>query len=87
MKLLKDTCVLVKAETIGETTASGIVLSGEERGKKQERGEVMQVGAEVSKVKVGDKVIFKMYHTHTIEAGDEELELVEESDLLATYED
>jgi co-chaperonin GroES (HSP10) len=87
MELLKETCVLIKAEVLGETSESGLVLSGDERGKKQERGKVVAVGEDVDKVRLGDNVMFKMYHTHTIEVNGEELELVEEEDLIATYED
>jgi chaperonin GroES len=83
MKLLKKDSVLIKSEVTQEVNDLGIVLPGSEAGKKREMGVVTQVGTDVTSVKEGDTVLFKLYHTDTIEVDGEDYEVVKESDLIA----
>ena len=74
-------------------TAGGIVLPDAAQDKPQ-RGEVVAVGAGYVKsdgdkialtVQDGDKVLFSSYAGDEIQIGDEELLLLRESDILATF--
>ena len=74
-------------------TAGGIVLPDSAQDKPQ-RGEVVAVGDGYVKsdgdkialtVQDGDKVIFGSYAGDEIQIGDEELLLLRESDILATF--
>jgi chaperonin GroES len=85
--------VVVRRESAEETTAGGIVLPDAAQDKPQ-RGEVVAVGDGYVKsdgekialtVQDGDKVIFSSYAGEEIQIGDEELLLLRESDILATF--
>ena len=85
--------VVVRRESAEETTAGGIVLPDSAQDKPQ-RGEVVAVGDGYVKsdgdkialtVQDGDKVIFSSYAGDEIQIGDEELLLLRESDILATF--
>ena len=89
---LGDRVVLKRAEA-EETTAGGIVLPDAAKDKPQ-RGEVVAVGDGHVKddgtkvpltVKEGDHVIFSSYAGDEITVGDDELLLLRESDILATF--
>ena len=84
---------VVRRESAEETTAGGIVLPDSAQDKPQ-RGEVVAVGDGYVKsdgdkialtVQDGDKVIFSSYAGDEIQIGDEELLLLRESDILATF--
>ena len=85
--------VVVRRESAEETPAGGIVLPDSAQDKPQ-RGEVVAVGDGYVKsdgdkialtVQDGDKVIFSSYAGDEIQIGDEELLLLRESDILATF--
>ena len=85
--------MVVRRESAEETTAGGIVLPDSAQDKPQ-RGEVVAVGDGYVKsdgdkisltVQDGDKVIFGSYAGDEIQIGDEELLLLRESDILATF--
>ena len=89
---LGDRVVLKRAEA-EEKTAGGIVLPDAAKDKPQ-RGEVVAVGDGHVKddgtkvpltVKEGDQVIFSSYAGDEITIGDEEMLLLRESDILATF--
>lgn len=92
LKPLGDRVVLkqLEAET---TTASGIVLPGQEKEKPQQ-AEVVAVGPggvvdgkEVKmEVKVGEKVIYSKYAGTDVKMGDEKYVIVKQSDILAIIE-
>jgi chaperonin GroES len=87
--------VLVKAITESETTKSGIVIPETVEKERPEKGEVIAVGpgklldngslAPMS-VQVGNKVVFKKYGPDEIKVDDEELLILDESDILAVIE-
>ena len=88
-----DDRVVVKPVEAEERTAGGIVLPDAAQDKPQ-RGEVVAVGDGYVKsdgekvaltVQDGDKVIFSSYAGEEIQIGDEELLLLRESDILATF--
>lgn len=92
LRPLGDRVVLkqLEAET---TTASGIVLPGQEKEKPQQ-AEVVAVGPggvvdgkEVKmEVKVGEKVIYSKYAGTEVKMGEEKYVIVRQSDILAIIE-
>ncbi len=83
--------VLVKALTETETK-SGIVIPDTIEKDRPEKGEVIAVGPgrlqkdgnrSQMEVKVGDKVVFKKYGPDEVKDGDQELLIIEESDIIA----
>ena len=82
--------VVLKQLVAEETTKSGIVLPGQAKEKPQQ-AEVIAVGPGgmvdgkevVMQVKAGDVVIFSKYAGTEVKAGDEELIIVKQSDILA----
>jgi len=85
--------VVVRREAAETTTAGGIVLPDSARDKPQ-MGEVLAVGdGHVTKdgkrkplsVKVGDRIIFTSYAGDEFKLDDEEVLLMRESDILATF--
>ncbi len=87
--------VVVRRQEEETTTASGIVLPGSAT-EKPSQGEVVAVGpgrlldnGEVRPVdlKAGDKVIFGKYASNTIKLGDEELLILNESEIFGVVED
>ena len=89
LKPLGDRVVL-KQLVAEETTKSGIVLPGQNKGKPQQ-AEVVAVGPggvvdgkEVKmEVKVGDQVIYSKYSGTEVKLDDEEYIIVKQSDILA----
>lgn len=89
---LGDRVVLKRAEP--ETTTSGGIVLPDTAQDRPQRGEVMAVGdghtlkdgtrAPLT-VKEGDRVIFNSFAGEEVSVGDEELLLLRESDILATY--
>ncbi len=86
--------VVVRRQEEETTTASGIVLPGSAT-EKPSQGEVVAVGpgrlldnGEVRPVdlKAGDKVIFGKYASNTIKLGDEELLILNESEIFGVVE-
>lgn len=92
LRPLGDRVVLkqLEAET---TTASGIVLPGQEKEKPQQ-AEVVAVGPggvvdgkEVKmEVKVGEKVIYSKYAGTEVKMGEEKYVIVRQNDILAIIE-
>ncbi len=89
---LGDKVVLRRQEAEG-VTAGGIVLPDSAKDRPQ-RGEVVAIGDGHVRddgtkvpltVKEGDRVIFSSYAGDEITVGDQELLLLRESDILATY--
>lgn len=89
---LGDRVVVRRAEA-ETTTSGGIVLPDTARDKPQ-KGDVIAIGdGHVDKdgkripltVKEGDRVLFSSYAGDEITLGDDELLLIRESDILATF--
>ncbi|MBL8848851.1 MAG: co-chaperone GroES [Planctomycetaceae bacterium] len=85
--------VVLRRQQAADKTAGGIVLPDTAKDKPQ-KGEVVAVGDGHTRddgtkvaltVKEGDRVIFSSYAGDEIKVGDEELLLLRESDILATY--
>ena len=81
--------VVIKPLEAEETTASGIVLPGQDKEKPQQ-AEVVAVGPgtdEVTmEVKVGDKVIYSKYSGTDVKLEGEEYIIVRQNDILAVVE-
>ena len=87
--------VVVRRQEEETTTASGIVLPGSAT-EKPSQGEVVAVGPgrlldngeeRPVDLKAGDKVIFGKYASNTIKLGDEELLILNESEIFGVVED
>jgi chaperonin GroES len=85
--------VVLRRESAATTTSGGIVLPDTARDKPQ-KGEVIAVGdghllkdgtRKALTVKPGDRVIFSSYAGDEIQLEDQNLLLMRESDILATY--
>ncbi len=85
--------VVLRRQQAADKTAGGIVLPDTAKDKPQ-KGEVVAVGDGHTRddgskvaltVKEGDRVIFSSYAGDEIKVGEEELLLLRESDILATY--
>ncbi|MFW6022400.1 MAG: co-chaperone GroES [Halanaerobiaceae bacterium] len=88
IKPLKDK-VAVKFIEVEEKTQSGIVLPDTAKEEKPQQGEVVAVGAEVSKdgdVKVGDLVVFDKYAGNKISVDKTDYVIVSIDDVLAVIE-
>ena len=90
---LQDRVVVRRMEE-ETTTAGGIVLPGS-AAEKPAQGEVLAVGpgkrlengdTQPVDVKVGDKVVFGKYSSNTIKLGDEELLILNESEIFGVIE-
>lgn len=75
--------VVAKGEEASSKTASGLYLP-EAATEKPKTAKVLAVGKDVSRVKVGDKIIYKSYSTTDVKVGAEEYILVKEEDIIAT---
>lgn len=91
---VKGARALIKADEVQETTKSGIILS-ESAQEKPQTGVVFAVGTgrllnDGTKVpvdlKVGERVIYAKYAGTEMKYGNENLILVNESDVLAVIE-
>jgi len=85
--------VVLRRQQAADKTAGGIVLPDTAKDKPQ-KGEVVAVGDGHTRddgkkvaltVREGDRVIFSSYAGDEIKVGEEELLLLRESDILATY--
>ena len=90
-----DDRVIVKPLAEEEITAGGIVLPDTAEKEKPEQGEVLAVGpgkrldnGEISpmSVKVGDKVVFRKYSADEVKIDNQEVLVVNESDIVGIIE-
>ena len=90
---LQDRVVVRRMEE-ETTTAGGIVLPGS-ASEKPAQGEVLAVGpgkrqengkTQPVDVKVGDTVVFGKYSSNTVKIGDEELLILNESEIFGVVE-
>ena len=86
--------VVLKAAEVEETTASGIILTGNSPEKPQ-YSEVVAVGPGKTdengkkipmNVKVGQKVIFQQYAGTNVKVGEDEFTIVGQDNILAVVE-
>ena len=86
--------VVLKAAEVEETTASGIILTGNSQEKRQ-YSEVVAVGPGKTdengkkipmNVKVGQKVIFQQYACTNVKVGEDEFTIVGQDNILAVVE-
>lgn len=72
----------VKAE---KKTASGIILEGANSVKETKFAEVLEVGYDVRKVRVGQKVVIDWGKCIPVKINDIERALIDEDNILAIY--
>ena len=86
--------VVLKAAEVEETTASGIILTGNSQEKPQ-YSEIVAVGPGKTdengklipmNVKVGQKVIFQQYAGTNVKVGDDDFTIVGQDNILAVVE-
>lgn len=76
--------IVVQAEEAVNKTASGLYLPGNAQ-EKPKIAKVMAVGAAVTEVKLGQRVIYKNeYEATTVKQGKEEFTLVNRINIIAT---
>lgn len=72
----------VKAE---KKTASGIILEGANSVKETKFAEVLEIGYDVKKVRVGQHVVINWGKCIPVKINDVERALIDEDDILAIY--
>lgn len=75
--------VVAQGEAVQTKTASGLYLP-EGAAEKPKVAKVQAVGKNVSRVSVGDKIIYKDFGTTDVKVDSTEYILVKEEDILAT---
>lgn len=75
--------VVAQAEEAKSQTASGLYLPAN-TAEKPKVAKVVAVGAAVSEVKVGDRIIYKSYSPTEVKVDGEEYILLKQEDVLAT---
>ena len=75
--------VVAEQEEAVTKTASGLYLP-DKAAEKPKIAKVVKVGAKVTEIKAGDKIVYKSYSTTEVKVGDTEYILVKEEDILAT---
>ena len=73
--------VLIQRSEISGTTASGLIVPGQEKDKAQE-GTILNVGDDVTKVKVGDVVAFEKFSGTEMMLGGKEYIVMDEKKVL-----
>ena len=72
----------VKAE---KKTASGIILEGANSVKETKFAEVLAIGYEVKKVRVGQRIVLDWSKCYPVKVGDVERAVIDEEHILGTY--
>ena len=72
----------VKAE---KKTASGIILEGANSIRETKFAEVLAVGYDVKKVRVGQRIVLDWSKCFPVKIGDIERAVIDEEHILATY--
>jgi chaperonin GroES len=75
--------LLIKPMKPEEKSSSGIILPDVVDKEKPQIGEVMEIGKEVTEVKVGDKVMYKKWGGQDIKLDNEEFIIAVQKDILA----
>jgi chaperonin GroES len=75
--------IVAQAEEAESKTASGLYLP-EAAKEKPKTSVVVAVGPLVQQVKVGDRIVYKVYSNTEVKVGKDEYILVKEEDVLAT---
>lgn len=78
--------ILAKRIEEKEQTVKGIIMPDTAKHKKYEI-EVLEIGKEVTKVKIGDKISITQYGTKEIILDDEVFMLIPEDDVIAIIHD
>lgn len=74
----------VKAE---KKTASGIILEGANSIRETKFAEVLAIGYDVKKVRVGQRIVLDWSKCYPVKIGDIERAVVDEEHILGTYMD
>ena len=75
--------VVAEQEEAATKTASGLYLP-DKAAEKPKVAKVLKVGAKVKEIKVGDRIVYKIYSTTEVKIDNKEYILVKEEDILAT---
>lgn len=87
--------VLVRLKKKEETTSFGLVLPDTMEDKKKAEGEIVAIGPgrlldngsrTTFDVKVGDYVIFKSWSGDDVKVGDEDMKIVQQTEIIAVVE-
>jgi len=83
-KKIDENMVVLTAEKKESETDTGFQIQSAMNGTKKEVGTVIQVGDKVTRIEVGDKVIFKAYNSDTVENNGEIYEFIHQDHILAS---
>lgn len=72
----------VRAE---KKTASGIILEGANSIRETKFAEVLAIGYDVKKVKVGQRIVLDWSKCYPVKVGDSERAIIDEDHILATF--
>ena len=59
--------VVIRTDDVGNTTESGIILTGQRPNLPTDNGTVMSVGPDCVDLKCGDRVMYSRLHSQSIE--------------------
>ena len=76
------------AETkVEKKTASGIILEGATSIRETKFATILEIGDEVTKVAVGDKIVLDWGKCYPVKVGDFERAIIDEEHVLAVHND
>lgn len=75
--------IVAQGEAADVRTKSGLYIPGNAQ-EKPKTAKVVAVGGEVTKVKIGDRIIYKSFSPTEVKVDDAEYIIVKEEDVLAT---
>jgi co-chaperonin GroES (HSP10) len=78
--------VYIAEVQVEKTTAGGIILTNDSSLKETKFAKVLSVGDEVTKVKVGDKIVLNWSKCFPVKVDGTERALIEEENILAIDE-
>lgn len=79
------TKVYIAEVKVEKKTASGIILEGANSIRETKFAEVLAVGYDVKKVRVGQRIVLDWSKCFPVKIGDVERAVIDEEHILATY--
>ena len=79
------TKVYIAEVKVEKKTASGIILEGSNSIRETKFAEVLAVGYDVKKVRVGQRIVLDWSKCFPVKIGDVERAVIDEEHILATY--
>lgn len=77
--------VYIAEVKVEKKTASGIILDGANSIRETKFAEVLAIGYEVKKVRVGQRIVLDWSKCYPVKVGDVERAVIDEEHILGTY--